>query len=250
MPSSLLKYGYPLRGKQGKIIRSLGMAIVRGKYKPGTFLPTEVQLLKRFAVSRTSLREAIKVLSAKGLLEGIQKLGTRVRTEDHWDLLDPDVFSWHDLSWANDGILLDLIEVRLVVEPSSAGLAATRGTVNDHRKIARAATAMLAAVDDPKKYTHADAIFHSAILSASHNRFLYRFYEIMSMFLEASFRLQQEFSVRTAEDLKRDYEDHATVLRAIEERNGEAAERAMRHVILNGKAALERALEAGIANGP
>jgi DNA-binding GntR family transcriptional regulator len=71
----------------------------------------------------------------------------------------------------------------------------------------------------------------------------------MSKFLEASFSLQQQFSARTAEDFKRDYEDHATVLRAIEKRDGAEAERAMRHVILTGKAALERALEAGIAKG-
>ncbi|MGC2029640.1 MAG: FadR/GntR family transcriptional regulator [Steroidobacteraceae bacterium] len=249
MPLEPVRFGYPLRGKQGKIIRSLGMAIVRGKYKSGTFLPAEPQLLKRFKVSRTSLREAIKVLSAKGLLESIQKLGTRVRIEDHWDMLDPDVFSWHDLSSANEALLHDLIEVRLVIEPSSAGLAATRGTISDHRQIARAAAAMLAAIHDPEKYTHADAIFHYAVFSASHNRFLFRFYEIMSKFLEASFSLQQQFSARTAEDFKRDYEDHATVLRAIEKRDGAEAERAMRHVILIGKAALERALETGIAKG-
>ena len=238
--------GYPLRGKQGKIIRSLGTAIVRGQHPPGSVLPNEVQLLKRFSVSRTSLREAIKVLTAKGLLESVQRIGTRVRTKDCWDMFDPDVLSWHDLSIANEDLLHELMEVRLIMEPMAARLAAQRATPKDLRLLARAVSAMRASIDDPKAYEHSDALFHKSVFAATHNRFLMRFFEVIYKFLEVSFRLLQDYAIHNAEDRHRDCLDHEAICKAIEQRTMPAAENAMRKVVQSAKEALEVALISGL----
>ena len=89
--------GYRLRGIQGRLIRRLGRAIVRGNHAPGSLLPREAELMAEHGASRTSVREAIKVLSAKGLVETRQKVGTRVRPRDEWNIFDADVLGWHKL---------------------------------------------------------------------------------------------------------------------------------------------------------
>lgn len=246
-PDSTLS-GYPLRGKQGKIIRSLGTAIVRGQHPPGSVLPTEMQLLKRFSVSRTSLREAIKVLTAKGLLESVQRIGTRVRAKDCWDMFDPDVLSWHDISIANEDLLHELMEVRLIIEPIAARLAAERATPRDLRVMARTVTAMRASIDDPKAYEHADALFHKAVFAATHNRFLMRFFEVIYKFLEVSFRLLQDYAIHNAEERERDCVDHEAISSAIQARTKPAAEELMRKVVVSAKEALELALISGLKN--
>src|ERR671936_3107405 len=85
---------YPRRGLHGAIVHDIGVRIMRGELQPGDLLPTEEELRGELAVSRTVLREAIKVLAAKGLVESRPKTGTRVRPRQSWNLLDPDVLAW------------------------------------------------------------------------------------------------------------------------------------------------------------
>jgi DNA-binding FadR family transcriptional regulator len=129
----------------GEVVRGLGALVLDGRFPPGEALPREDDLAGLFAVSRTSLREAVKVLAAKGLLEARPRTGVRVRPQDDWNLLDADVLSWHpDLTGDRD-LMRSLIEARRVIEPPAAGMAAMRATAADLARIEAACLGIEAA---------------------------------------------------------------------------------------------------------
>ncbi len=117
------------RALHERIIDDLGQEIVSGGLKPGERLHSDLELIERFAASRTAIREAMKVLSTKGLIEARQRAGTRVRPRAEWDLLDTDVLGWHTPDAINDTFLKDLEELRELIEPEAAGLAAMRAVI-------------------------------------------------------------------------------------------------------------------------
>src|SRR5438477_494398 len=113
---------YPRRGLHGAVVHAIGVRIVGGELTPGEPLPSEDELTGELAVSRTVLREALKVLAAKGLVEPRPKTGTRVRERRFWNLLDPDVLAWR-LETGSDsdpGFFRDIIELRRIIEPEAA----------------------------------------------------------------------------------------------------------------------------------
>jgi GntR family galactonate operon transcriptional repressor len=232
--------GYRLRGVQGRVISSLGESIVRGVYAPGVTLPREAELMHRHGASRTTVREAIKVLSAKGLLETRQKVGTRVRSRDEWNVFDADVLSWHTLDSVDQDILKDLIEMRQLVEPPAARFAAGRASLDDIARIAEACDAMRAAAGDPSAYAEADVRFHMAVFAASKNTLLKRFAHIVANFLQFSFRIQQE-AMPDSGHFDDDLEIHVSIFDAINRGDAAAAEAGMLRAILDGKAHLQRA---------
>jgi GntR family galactonate operon transcriptional repressor len=233
--------GYRLRGIQGRLIRSLGHDIVRGVHAPGTLLPREVELMAAHGASRTSVREAIKVLSGKGLVETRQKVGTRVRERDHWNIFDADVLDWHMIDEVDHDILRDLIEMRQLVEPAAARFAAARASLDDLGRIGEACEAMKGALGDMAAYAKADVGFHMAVLAASHNTLLRRFAHIVANFLQVSFRIQQEALDAPDERLEDDLALHLSIADAINRGDAAAAEEAMMRAILDGKAHLQRA---------
>ncbi|WP_334174232.1 FadR/GntR family transcriptional regulator [Pseudoxanthobacter sp.] len=232
--------GYRLRGLQGRLIRDIGESVVRGLYPPDTLLPRESELMERYSASRTSVREAIKVLAAKGLVETRQKIGTRVRARDQWNIFDADVLAWHDFNEDGDEVLKDLIEMRQIVEPPAARFAAGRATLDDIAAIGQAWEAMRAATGDPAAYTRADVSFHMAVFRASHNLLLKRFAHIVANFLQISFRIQQEALVGD-EQLDDDVAVHREIFEAINRGDAAAAENAMMRTILDGKTHLHKA---------
>ena len=120
------------RGQMITIVNTLGTRIAANFYQPGDTLPIEQKLADSLHVGRNALREAVKVLSGKGLISTTPRAGTKVRPRDEWNMLDPDVLKWHaDPEVASDGFMLDLIELRLIVEPQAAELAAIRATATD-----------------------------------------------------------------------------------------------------------------------
>ena len=233
--------GYRLRGIQGRLIRALGHAIVRGAHPPGALLPREIELMAEHGASRTSVREAIKVLSGKGLVETRQKVGTRVRERDHWNIFDADVLDWHMIDEVDHDILRDLIEMRQLVEPAAARFAAGRATLDDLGRIADSVGAMRGALGDMAAYAKADVGFHMAVLAASHNALLRRFAHIVANFLQVSFRIQQEALDWPDERLEDDLALHVSIADAINRGDPTAAEEAMMRAILDGKAHLQRA---------
>ncbi len=118
-----------LRGLHGQTVETIGSRIVRGRYAPGSSLPPE-ELEQEFGISKTVLREALRVLAAKGLVDARQKRGTVVRPRSSWSLLDADLLRWQ--GGEPDAAFLDnLAEVRGIVEPAGARLAASRRDDDD-----------------------------------------------------------------------------------------------------------------------
>lgn len=235
--------GYSMRGLQGRVIEALGEDIVRGRYAPGDLLPKEADLIIEYKMSRTSVREAMKVLAAKGLIEIRQKIGTRVRPRDLWNMFDSDVLAWHHQQGFSEAVLRDLIELRQIIEPSAAKLAAGRATMSDLRRIERALVSMTDHARDPEGYAASDVEFHMAVFAASHNVLLQRFGHLVADFLLTSFSIQQQAVSEGGIDLSADAAQHLQVYQAINRGEPDAANRAMLEVILDGKRALTEALE-------
>src|SRR5215471_14211518 len=139
---------YPRHGLHGAVVHDIGVRILRGELQPGQLLPNEDELGGSLGVSRTVLREAIKVLAAKRLVESRPKTGTRVRPRDDWNLLDPDVLAWQLAAGPVERFVSDLFELRQMIEPPAAAIAARRATPAEIRRIAQAYAAMEAAGND------------------------------------------------------------------------------------------------------
>ena len=116
---------------------TIGKRIVTGQYKPGDTLPTEPEVQAEFGVSRTAVREAIRLLSAKGLTASRPKIGTRVRPTVDWNMFDVDVLRWQVDQGPSDEFVNALFEMREIIEPSAASLAAERATPEDDRRARR-----------------------------------------------------------------------------------------------------------------
>jgi len=235
--------GYSMRGLQGKVIDALGRDIVGGRYAPESLLPKETELIAAYGVSRTSVREAMKVLAAKGLIEIRQKIGTRVRPRDLWNVFDNDVLAWHHQQGLSEAVMRDLIELRQVIEPAAARFAAARASMSDLRRIERALVAMAGHVNDPVGYAESDVEFHMAVFGAAHNALLSRFGHLVADFLRMSFSLQQDAVTKTGADFSKDAEEHARVFDAINRSEPDTAAAAMLNVILDGKRALAEAMD-------
>ncbi|HEX3983475.1 MAG TPA: FadR/GntR family transcriptional regulator [Acidisoma sp.] len=231
---------YKLRGLQGKLINEIGAAIVSGRFAPGAVL-REDELMAGMGASRVSIREAVKVLAAKGLVETRQRSGTRVLDRNNWNMFDADVLDWHDLDAIDNRLFAELIELRLIVEPQAARLAASRVTEADLAQLDAACAAMNAATSDTMNYARADVSFHIAMLAASGNSLLSRFAHIIASFLQASFRVQQEALPPGKRWLKEDWKIHVRMLEAVRAGDAELAESLMRNAIEDGRRSLERA---------
>src|SRR5712691_7528345 len=121
---------YPRRGLHGELVHDIGVRILRGELEPGDALPTEGEA-PGATVSRTVVREAIKVLAAKGLVEARPKTGTQVRERRYWNLMDPDVLAWRLEANPSDEFYFDVFELRRLIEPAAAAMAATRASAEE-----------------------------------------------------------------------------------------------------------------------
>lgn len=160
------------RGLHRVVVHDLGLRIVRGELGAGTTLPTEADLSTALGVSRTVIREAIKVLAAKGLVESRPRTGTRVLGRTSWSLADPDVLAWQVEGSPDPAFFADLVEVRDFIEPRAAEIAAARATTEERATLMRLQEEMEAAVGDPAASMRVDLALHAAILRATHNGLL------------------------------------------------------------------------------
>ena len=206
------------------LVNVLGRRILGGEHKPGDMLPREDELCSTLGVSRTSLREAVKVLSAKGLIEARRRVGVRVRPRDDWSLLDPVVLSWHPGIQHDEELMAGLIEARRIFEPAAAELAARRASGSDLAAIETAFAAMTSSVPNHfDRYCKADLAFHRAVIRASHNVVLKGMAGLMEAALNASFSVTNTFMERQARALA----VHGRVLEAIRLRDTAGARQAM-----------------------
>jgi DNA-binding FadR family transcriptional regulator len=222
--------GAPRRDLLGRnltygLLEVLGRAIVVGQYQGKSF-PTEAELAKQHGVSRSVTREAVKMLTAKGLLSARPKQGTFVQPDDNWNLFDTDVLRWLLERKLSIKLLQQFNQLRIGVEPEAAALAAERGTAIEIAAIAAGLQRMRDAENGFDETLDADISFHVAILRASGNPFYAQFRDVVGTALRTSIRFTNRVAGRTA-----NIEDHARVHGAIAQGNPEDARKAMRHLL-------------------
>jgi GntR family transcriptional regulator, galactonate operon transcriptional repressor len=162
----------PRRNLYAQVVHELGQRIAAGEFPERSALPVEAELAARLGVSRNLLREAVKALASKGLVEVRTRSGTRIRPHSDWHLLDPDVLGWLDAVGQRLPHAFDLVEFRLIVEPVASRLAAMRATTEEKAAIADACSALEACIGHPHLVADRDISFHRSILAASHNSVL------------------------------------------------------------------------------
>jgi DNA-binding FadR family transcriptional regulator len=219
------------RNLHGHVTQELGMRIVNGTFRPGDVFPREEVLAEQMAVSRTALREAMRVLSAKGLIEARPKVGTRVREERHWQQLDADVLAWRCASMPTADFVQKLVEMREIIEPAAAAFAARRCSTAQFDRLEAAYRAMEAARTSDE-WAKADLEFHETVLDATNNELMTSLFSVVETALATYFVL----SARKRSDFNYSLPYHRRVFEAIRRRQPEAARRAMQQMILDSRA--------------
>lgn len=200
------------RGQVALVVDTLGKRISSGDYREGETLPIEQELATSLGVGRNALREAVKVLSGKGLISTAPRSGTRIRPREDWNMLDPDVLSWHaDPEIATPEFLLSLLEARRIIEPKAAELAAARGTREDMAAILSAYERMEEARNNPQRRMEADIELHTAILKASHNAVIAHFRYAVATYLKAHANFDRAAAETGTEALQHDLELHRKI---------------------------------------
>jgi GntR family galactonate operon transcriptional repressor len=210
-------HGYQGRGLHGEVVEELGRRIVAGEVAESQILEL-VGLEEELDVSRSVLREALRVLKAKGLVDARQKRGTFVQPRSEWRLLDADVIRWQFDSHTGPHLFQDLAELRGIIEPAAAGLAAIRHTSADLTVIERTLELMSAAASGDGDAIECDLAFHRAVLTATHNELLISTAVVLEPGLAARDRVVHE-AVGDDDPTPA----HAAVLEAIRERDPDQA---------------------------
>lgn len=209
-------------------VASLGRWIVNDQFTPAIAMPTEPELAVALGVSRTTVRDAIKVLSGKGLVRTARRYGTRVTPVESWNLLDGDVIDWHAPEHPRmRRIFAETTELRTIMEPSAADLAAQRASNDQRAAILSAAYAMRPESEDVQALFDADCRFHVTILEATHNQVMRQLRQIILTMLRVSY----EFGVMHPENGPVTREGHIVVAEAIARRDGSAARDAMAEML-------------------
>jgi DNA-binding FadR family transcriptional regulator len=177
------------RSLHNDVVEEIGRKIVDGEFREGSALPTEHELAGELGVSRNVLREAIKVLKSKGLVDVRPKTGMRVRPSKDWNVLDWEVLSWQAFSKLHLPHAFNFTEFRLIVEPKASYLAAKRGTDDEIQDIRRACSELEACVGYPARVPAADITFHQSIHIASHNAILSHIGSLTAALMQVQVRL-------------------------------------------------------------
>ncbi len=209
------------------LARKLGIAIVSGKLKPGAGIGGEVERSAALKVSRTAYREAVRILTAKGLVESKPKAGTHVTPRARWNMLDPDILAWMFSGQPDERFVRDLFELRGVIEPIAAQFAAERRTKGQLAQ-------MHEAIEGMRKYglasargREADQDFHSAILEAAGNEAL----AALASSVGAAVTWTTYFKQRHRKSPRNALPDHEKVLAAIEAGDAKRAHLAMSELV-------------------
>jgi DNA-binding FadR family transcriptional regulator len=225
-----------VRSRTAKVVRGIGLAIVSGSYPQNAVLPGVPELMERYGVSRTVLREAMKTLAGKGLIEAKARIGTRVRDREHWNLFDPDVLLWYAASGFDRQFLHQLSEMRLALEPEAAAIAADRRSDDQLEEMYRAVDAMGAPNVTAESFVEADLAFHLAVARATGNPFMHSISTLIEVALVEV--LTSSHPVLNPDRHVKSVADHRAIADAIARRDREGARAAMRLVIRDGVAAL------------
>ena len=211
-----------------QLTHQIGSAIIQGSYSVDKSFPTEAELSAQFNISRSVTREAVKMLTAKGLLASRPRQGIRVMPSTHWNMFDPDVLSWTLSARPSIDLLKEFTQLRIAIEPEAARLAAQN--CQDKSKIKAIADALERmrkadeGLDDPLT---ADIEFHTAILAASNNRFFLQ----LRQFIHVALRVSIASTNQLKGVLTASYDDHKKIYDEIVAGNEEAAAEAVLYLL-------------------
>ena len=224
-----------LRNFHHQLVDAVGRDIVTGTYPEGEQMPTEPQLAEAYGASRLVVREAMKSLAAKGLVSIRPRTGTHVLPRAQWHLFDPAVLSWHGEGDFDSGLLADLLELRLAIEPLAARLAATRASETDLIEL-RSAFEAMAGAGHRTDYIEADLRFHGAVVRACGNVFIQQLEMALSAVWKTSFLAS---SSPTGAPDSAALKLHQKLLVAIEQHDAASAEKAVHGLIARATARIE-----------
>ena len=215
--------------KSKKVVDVLGFRIVSGELPAGALLPTEADLSAQLGISRPSLREGLRALAGKGLVEARTRRGTTVNARRDWNVLDEDVLHWLSMAPPDPAFFIDLMDVRMIVEPAAARLAAARASSEQILALESACRGMVAATphDMETCCTH-DLALHETIITATGNPMLIRFATAIRTALLACVRIA---SIARDTSAEHSLSEHQAVVAAIRRRDPDAAEQAMRTLL-------------------
>ena len=236
------------RGLPEQIAASLGQQIVGGIIPSGAPLPIEADLMSTYSVSRPVLREAMKILASKGLVDVRQKVGTRATDRGLWSLLDADVLAWHMAADIDShDLLFQLVEVREIIEPQASRLAAERGTDEQLEQIRAAYEDMWSAIrkDDNEAFIDADLCFHAGIVAASNNLLLQQ----MNSAIASALRLSRDVTIQVPNSNLEAMPLHEALLKRILRRQASAAQRAAERLIARTSSDIAVVIEGRVEGG-
>lgn len=216
-----------------RTLNSLGTRIVQGELKPGTALDV-AEVGAEFAVSRTVVREVLRVLASKGMVDARPKRGTIVCPRAQWQMLDSDVLRWRFRDGGGPEFLDQVFELRLAIEPAVARLAAERHDEHDLATLYEALGRMRTA-SSSQEHVDADLAFHRGLMAAAHNELI----EQLTIVVAAGLTIRDRVVHSVISDNASD--EHAAVLDSVRRRRPQAAENAMRTLLTRSAADVERA---------
>jgi DNA-binding FadR family transcriptional regulator len=220
-----------------RMTQELGRSIVCGEFNRDESLPTEAELCAQFGVSRSAVREAVKMLSAKGLISSRPRQGIRILPEREWNIFDPDLLRWSLEGSPSLEVLREFLQLRIAIEPEVAALAAKYGGEEEIKAIEDSLHRM-ATAENENQALEADIAFHVSILFASKNRFYIRLRD----FIQTALRVSILFTNPIKANPEVIVEEHGKVLIAIKNRDPERAKRAMLFLIDEALSFVEDAL--------
>ena len=242
MSFSLAKIGTP-DNLHSRVTKALGLRLIQAQDAgEQTAFPSEAEMCEQLGVSRSILREAVKVLADKGMVVVRPRSGTRARPRSDWNLLDPDILCWQAEAKPDGRFLLELCEVRLAIEPTASGFAAVRATAEEIAAMA----ACLERVEArngaaPHEIVRGNLEFYEAVVAASHNP--------MFRQLSASLRLPMQvvlsYTVRLPAVRTLERDAHRSLYEAIVRHDPRAARTAAEEIVGFAMLAVEQVMRKG-----
>jgi DNA-binding FadR family transcriptional regulator len=224
--------GVASSSRHGRTAETLGRRILSGELRPGVSLPSENDLASAMSISRPSMREALKILTGKGLIESAPRRGAVVRPRTAWNCLDPDVLSWQLGETPNAAFVRDLCELPRIIEPEAAGCAAMRATPGALSDIENALQVMSVTETVSTASVEADVAFHQSILVASGNAFLVAF----APAIETSLRMAFGFQRQACPVSDHFVPNHRAIFEAIRRGDADGARAAVRALLVQSEA--------------
>lgn len=215
--------------KTGRLTRMFGKQIAQGEHAPSSALPSESELCERFEVSRNVMREVIKVLSTKKLIDAQPHRGLFVMPQEQWNYLDADVLEWALEKGTNPELISSLIEVRSLIEPTISRWAAQRATAIDLVAIEASYNAMANNLTNFEAFQEADICFHKAILIATHNVVIQQLSDAVSALQRAIF---DHTFLSDSRHMELTMREHSDLFDAIRRKNPDAAELACHEMVV------------------